>query len=60
MSGFIILVIWMTLGVGIAAAVDRPDRARWTWAPVAAFFGPLWLSIAADQRAVARAARSLR
>ena len=58
MSGLLILGIWSTSGVLASAALSSADRSRWAWTPLAAVFGPLWLSVAADQRALAR--RSLR
>lgn len=56
MTSAILLGIWMILGVGAAAALPVPSQSsRWGWAPMAAILGPLWVSIAFDQRATARA-----
>lgn len=54
MTSFIILIAWMLAGVAAAALLVGPDGKRWAWTPIAAIFGPLWLSVAVDQRAAAR------
>lgn len=50
MINLLILALWAAIGAGVAAATAAPGESRWAWAPVAAFFGPLWLSIAMDRR----------
>ena len=54
MAEALMLISWMIGGAAIALSGDTPADRRWTTVPVAMAFGPLWLSIATNQRAVAR------
>ena len=44
-----ILLGWILSGI-LAARVTSADHAWWRWAPVSMYLGPLWLTVAAEQR----------
>ena len=54
MLNLIVLVTWMAVGIAIAAALAPQGEPRWSWMPLAAIFGPLWVSTALDQRGAPR------
>lgn len=51
MGDFVILGVWMSLGLVAAAATAGRDEARLAWWPFAVVFGPLWVVVAGDQQA---------
>lgn len=55
MTDMIVIGSWAVSGIGIATIVPGPDGRKAPWWPLAAVFGPLWLSIAVDRRSIARA-----
>lgn len=59
MTGMLVLSIWSITGVLASVALSGTERSRWAWTPLAAVLGPLWISVAVDQRAVARRARQV-
>ena len=44
-----ILLVWVASGV-LAARASSVDGEWRHWAPVSVFFGPLWLTVTAEQR----------
>ena len=51
----LLLASWMACGAIAAAALVDSGTSRWAWTPMAAVLGPLWIAVAVDQRATARA-----
>lgn len=50
MIGLLLLLTWMACGITAAVRLSSPSEPRWAWAPIAAVVGPLWVSVALDQR----------
>lgn len=60
MITLLLLASWITVGTVAAAILVEAGTSRWAWTPVAAVLGPLWIAVAYDQRATARAEEQLR
>lgn len=55
MLTLLLLASWMSAGVLAAAILVDAQNSRWAWTPVAAVLGPLWIAVACEHRAAARA-----
>ena len=55
MTSALLLTAWVSSGVFTAARIGLPNESKWAWAPVAMILGPLWYSVAQEQRSALRA-----
>lgn len=53
MTSFIVLALWSTIGLFLAARTAQPGEPRFGWAPVAVILGPLWAPVALDRQKIA-------
>lgn len=53
MTSFIVLAVWSTIGLLLAARTSQPGEPRFAWAPVAVILGPLWAPVAFDRQKIA-------
>lgn len=53
MITFFVLLAWISTGTAVAVSLADEREPLWAWVPMTAFFGPLWLSLALDRRALA-------
>ncbi len=44
------LTTWVVTGVALAALLTPEPTARFAWAPMACFLGPIWAAVAAERR----------
>lgn len=56
----LLLTAWVLSGVAIAARATPDPANRLGWAPMAVFFGPLWLAVVVEQRSSGRGPGRLR
>ena len=50
MASALFLTAWASSGVATAACCASPGQSKWAWAPMAMILGPLFHSVAAEQR----------
>ena len=50
MTEYVLLLIWITVGLATMPRLRAPGDTMWTVGPLAATFGPLWPAIALERR----------
>ena len=50
MASFMIMLVWMALGVVVSMFWRLPDEPRFAWAPIAIILGPIWALIAYERQ----------
>jgi len=50
---FLVLTLWIAIGIVLAVRTAQPGEPRFAWAPVAMILGPLWAPVALDRRMIA-------